>query len=383
MRRTVRVVLGALVVAHGGVHLLGAAAGLGWTSTSELEVTTVGGWAWLAVAAITVAAGTALLAGRPRWWQLGAVAAAGSLALVATHWPAPAPALLPDAALLLAVLHGWWCASPRSLRGRYRTGVAASRDEPTPSSPVSDADVDRLPPVVARYVRRTGAVGRPRVSRVRVRLRGRIRGGPDEPWMTFTGEQVNTYGERPTRHFLLDATRAGLPIDVLHVLTDGTATMQARLLSVIPVVRGAGAEMDRGETVTLFNDLCLLAPAALVDAPVTWEELDDRRVRGTYRTGGQEVSAVLVVDAEGDLRDFVSDDRLRASPDGRSFTPMRWSTPVGGFAQSDGRRLAGSARALWHAPEPEGTFVYAEMELTDIVTDRPEPTSGRTTARRA
>ena len=366
-RRTAQVVLGAVVVAHGCVHLLGAAAGLGRADLGGLEVSAAAGAAWAAVAAVTVAAGLALVAGRRRWWWLGAVAVTGSLVLVATHLPDAAPALVPDAVLLAAVAHGRWCESPRSLRGRYRSGVAAALAGSAPGGPLSDADVDTLPAPVARYVRRTGAVGRPRVDAVRATLRGRIRNGPDQPWMTFTGEQVNTYGPRPTRHFLLDATRGGLPVDVLHALTEGTATMDARVLSVAPVVRGAGPEMDHGEAVTLFNDLCLLAPAALVDAPVTWRQLDDRRVAGTYRTGGQEVSAVLVFDAEGDLVDFVSDDRLRSSPDGRSFTPVRWSTPVDGFGDFRGRRLLTAGRAVWHGPD--GPFVYAEMALDDIETD--------------
>ena len=34
--------------------------------------------------------------------------------------------------------------------------------------------------------------------------------------------------------------------------------------------------MDLAETVTLFNDMCLFAPAALVGAPVRWTEIDAR-----------------------------------------------------------------------------------------------------------
>ena len=34
--------------------------------------------------------------------------------------------------------------------------------------------------------------------------------------MPFTGKQVNTYGPRPQRVFIMDATRSGLPVTVLH-----------------------------------------------------------------------------------------------------------------------------------------------------------------------
>ncbi|GIG27218.1 DUF6544 family protein [Cellulomonas denverensis] len=363
MTRTVlRLALGLLIVLHGLVHLTGTAAGLGWGDTG-LVVSPVAGWAWLVVCLLTVAAGIGFIAGRRRWWWLGAPAAAGSLALLAGHWPESAVGLVPDVVLLAAVAHSWWRSSPRSLPGRYRRGVAATPVPVPARGVVTEADLAGLPAPVAGWLRRTGAVGRPRVTRVRATLRGRIRGGPDEPWMTFTGEQVNTYGPRPTRHFLLDATRAGLPIDVLHVLTDGRALMTARLLSVIPVVDAAGPAMDLSEAVTLFDDLCLLAPAALIDAPVTWQPIDDRRVRATYRTGGQEVGAVLEFDESGDLRNLTSDDRLRAEPDG-SFTPMRWDTPVHDFRDTGGRRLPGTAGARWHAPA--GTFSYAELTILAV-----------------
>jgi hypothetical protein len=223
-----------------------------------------------------------------------------------------------------------------------------------------------LPQAVATYVRRSGAIGQPRVHSFYAHIRGRIRSAPDAPWMAFTGEQFNTYGASPQRFFLLDATMAGLPVDVLHVFTDFSATMRAKACSLVPIVDAAGPDMDRGESVTLFNDLCILAPAALVDAPVQWHELDDHRVRGTYTGGAVPVTADLVFDDDGDLVDFVSHDRLRASRDGRSFTPLPWSTPVGNYRTLGQRRVATVGEGRWTAPPPEGEFAYLEFHLDDI-----------------
>jgi hypothetical protein len=44
--------------------------------------------------------------------------------------------------------------------------------------------------------------------------------------------------------------------------------MRVKALGVMPMVDATGNVMDRSEAVTLFNDMCLLAPATLVDAPV-------------------------------------------------------------------------------------------------------------------
>ena len=68
--------------------------------------------------------------------------------------------------------------------------------------------------------------------------------------------------------------------------------------------------MTQSETVTLFNDMCILAPAALVEAPVQWAVLDEHNVRGTLTNAGYTVSAVLTFDLAGDLADFRSEDLI-------------------------------------------------------------------------
>jgi len=141
--------------------------------------------------------------------------------------------------------------------------------------------------------------------------------------------------------------------------------------SVLPMVDAAGPDMDRAETVTLFNDLCILAPAALIDAPITWQPLDDHHVRGVFTNGAQRVTADLTFE-DGDLVDFVSDDRMSTTLDGAT-TPQRWSTPVRDYAQLGTRRLATYGEGHWHATSPDGEFAYLEYHL-DAITDNPTTT---------
>jgi len=368
-RLLVRSLVGGLTVAHGAVHLIGAAAGLGLAQVDALDVAPAAGLVWLAAGLLVIAAGVGLLAGRRRWWALGAVGVVLSQVLLVTDWTHAAAGTVANVILLAAVVHGWSAEGPRSLRTRYRTGAEAAVATLTSTAVLTEADLAALPAQVAGYLRRTGAVGQPRVRGFRARISGRIRGGPDQPWMAFTGEQVNTFGAAPTRHFWIDATMRGVPVDVLHVLADGHATMRVVLCSIVPMVDAAGPEMDRAETVTLFNDLCLLAPAGLVDAPVTWTPIGDRSVHGTYTHGEHTVGADLIFDDRGDLVDFVSDDRLRASADGSSFTPTRWSTPVGQYRTYGERRLGALGQAVWHADAPEGTFAYLEFVLEEMATE--------------
>jgi hypothetical protein len=164
----------------------------------------------------------------------------------------------------------------------------------------------------------------------------------------------------------MHATMKGLPTEVFHRFVGDDATFRARLLSLFTVAQARGPEMNRAETVTILNDLCMLAPGALVDPNMRWQPVDSTSARVTYPRGAETVSAVLKFDASGMLVDFESDDRSRSSADGRTFTRLRWTTPLRGPRTYGALRLASGGEARWH--EPGGTeYAYIEMELLDMV----------------
>jgi len=376
MRNAARWFVVVVLVGHGLIHLLGAAKGLGWAEVAALlePISPAVGVAWLIAAAAVVAAGVLLAARDRRWWVAGILALIVSQAVIVTSWTDARTGTAANLLLLAALGYTLASRGPTSYRAEYVRRAAAALGEPHPvkgaGAVVTEADLARLPDQVAEYVRRSGALGQPRVGSVHARIHGRIRSGANARWMTYTGEQVNTFGPAPSRLFWMDATMFGLPVDVLHVLVGPAATMRVKLCSVVPMVNAAGPDMDRAETVTLFNDLCILAPAALIDAPITWQPLDDHRVRGTFTNGAQTVRADLTFD-DGDLVDFVSDDRMSTSSDG-SLVPQRWSTPVRDYARLGSRRIASYGEAHWHTAGTRGEYAYLEYHL-DALTDTSVP----------
>ena len=245
--------------------------------------------------------------------------------------------------LLVLGAASWFAwVGPLSYHAQWRERATRALADIEPgASDVTEGDLNALPEPLAAYVRQSGAVGSPRVKSLQAEIHGRIRSGPDSVWMPFTGKQVNTYGPSPQRAFIIDASKSGLPVTVLHLYDHATATMRAKALSVATVVDASGPEMDRGETVTVFNDLVVMAPGAIVDAPVRWTAIDAEHVRGVYTDGEPTVSAVLTFNTEHDLVDFVSQDRFRASADGQSFDRQGWSTPSLAYRDTAGFRLPG------------------------------------------
>jgi hypothetical protein len=88
MTRPVRFVVGAIVVVHGLIHLMGVAKGFGWASIDELSepISTVAAWAWLAAALSVVVAGSWLMSPHRQWWPLSLGAAVCSQLVIMTSW---------------------------------------------------------------------------------------------------------------------------------------------------------------------------------------------------------------------------------------------------------------------------------------------------------
>lgn len=357
-----------IVTIHGLIHLLGTAKGLGWADVAEFTTpfSPAMGAAWLAAAVLVLAAGAAMALRVRWWWTVAAVAALASQAVILTAWSDAAAGTAANVVLLIAAGYGYASQGPRSYRAEYHRRVDRALAQPVEQRVVTDMDLDGLPEPVAAYIRQSGAVGQPRITSFRARLHGRIRDAEDKPWMRFIAEQVNTYGSEPTRLFFMDMdATAGMPVDVLHAFVGPQATMRAKACSILTVVDVAGVGMDRAETVTLLNDMCIFAPAALIDAPIIWQPLDGNRARAAYTKGEHTVTAELVFNDNGELVDFLSDDR-GATPDGKAFAQRRWSTPLGDYQTMGARRVPAGGEARWHAAGQEGEYAYIEFRVDDI-----------------
>lgn len=376
-----RMVFAGILFMHGMLHLMGFAKAYGWAELPQLTqpISRAFGLLWL-VAALATLVSAALVVFAPQvFFVAGIVAIVLSQAAIVSSWQDAKYGTLANVVVLLAVALGFATYGPGSLWSGYHEAVKTTEarakiEGAANGGVITEADLFALPSSVQRYLRVTGTVGKARVRTFEAVWRGRIRGGTSEPWMPFVAEQVNTTGPRSSRMFFMSGTMKHLPVSVFHRFIGEDATFRVRLLSAFTVVDAKGPEMNHSETVTLFNDACLLAPSALLDPQVLWEpETEARRARAHYTRGAETITADLSFDEAGDLVDFVSDDRSAASADGRIFTRTRWSTPVSEPRTFEGRRVPTHGEARWEAPD--AAFTYIEMDLESVVFDRDVPSN--------
>jgi hypothetical protein len=311
--------------------------------------------------ALFLAASVSVYAWPRWWWALGGAGVVASMAAIVPSWADAKFGALANLIVLAGVVCGVLAQGPGSLRAKYDADVARAT-APAATSIVTEADLAPLPAPVQRYLRLTGAVGRPRVRDFRVRMHGRIRSGPGAGWMTLTAEQHNLVGDR-TRFFYLNATMFGVPVQGYHRYADRAATMRIKAAALVPVVDAAGDVLTRSETVTLFNDLCVMAPATLVDPAILWEPVDAHTARASFSNAGHTIGAELRFNDTGELVDFVSDDRYQVPAEGPPVR-LRWSTPLRDYRAFGDVRLASRGEGRWH--EPGGSYAYIDLTIDDV-----------------
>ena len=120
--------------------------------------------------------------------------------------------------------------------------------------------------------------------------------------------------------------------------------------------------MDQGETVTVFNDMCCMAPGSLISKNITWEPVDELTVNARFTNGKISITATLFFNDKGELINWLSNDRYAV--EGKEYRSYPWYTPISAYREINGHYLPAKAELIYK--RPDGDFCYGEFALEEI-----------------
>ena len=353
-----RIVLVLLIILHGLIHLMGFAKAFQFGEMAQFakEISRPMGILWLLAALLFIVTAIGFFL-RKDWWPiLGISMVILSQGLIFTTWADAKYGTIANAIILVTAIIGQ---SNLTFENSFKEDVAAAMSVVAPSPDIlKNNDLESLPECVQNYLRYVGALGKPKVYNMKIVFTGEMR-DKGKDWFKFTSEQYNFFGS-PTRLFFMKAQVMGLPTYGYHKYTTEVANMRIKLLSLFSVVDLSEPELYPTETVTFFNDLCLFAPAALIDDRISWETLDSLSAKATFNNKGTTISAILYFNEKGQLTNFVSKDRYSVS----EMKAFPFSTPACNYKNINGYQLPSYGEAIWHYPDMD--FVYGKCEVVDI-----------------
>lgn len=272
-----------------------------------------------------------------------------------TNRAADRPSKRRSSARLIAALAGvpallFSCAT---MEGRAEQYVAELPDPRIPNAVITEDDIADLPPVVQRYMRYSGVIGKPRIDSFGFTMEGRIRNGSDANWMEMESRQFNLLSD-PARIYYVRGV--GNPMSGVDSFIAGTGRMQIKLFNLVTIDDVTGPEMDRSALVTFLNDLTF-CPLGYFSLPVEWRQLSDTQAELSLTHAGMTVTAVLSFANDGRLLDWETADRY-AAVDGRQLQD-RWSTPMDEHGEVAGLRIPIRGRGVHNY---DGIpFTYVEL----------------------
>jgi hypothetical protein len=222
----------------------------------------------------------------------------------------------------------------------------------------------KLPAPVQRYMTYSGVVGKAIPHIVRLKQVGRIRQDAKSAWMKLEGEEY--YSTNPPG-FIWKACLPGrrFPLTLgRDAYLDGHGSMLIKMLSLIPLAKAAGAEIDQGAMMRYLNEMTWF-PAAFLGANITWKAIDDSSAEATLTNKGKSVSAIMHFDPDGKPVNFVA-KRYRMV--GKNYDLETWSTPFTGYGEFEGLNLPVRGQGVWNLKQ--GDLVYVDLEITELEYDK-------------
>lgn len=338
-----------LILLHAGIHFIG------------LRKATPFGWLWVVTGILLVLFAYLYFSNAKYAWLPGIVAILISQWLILSNWNEARYGSLLNLLLLVLVVVEF--GAFRMLK-KFDRLVESGFNAPATnlSQLITEADMMHLPLIVKKYLYYTNFVGKRKVFNFRALFKGGMRSNPGDSYMPMKTIQYN-FTEEPSRFFRFTATKAGLPVCGIHTYDNSGAIFNVKLLNWFSIIDAKGDQLKQAETVTVLNDFCFIAPGALIDKRIQWEQVNDTVVIARFTNPPFTVSASLHFTQEGQLFNFVSNDRFET--DGKTYKNYPWTTPVSAYKELNGYRL-GTKAGLWY-DRPDGKFQYGDLELVEVI----------------
>lgn len=346
------------IIIHGLIHLIGFAKAFNfieiqqWTHSISKSL----GLLWMLAAILFII--VALLYGiqKDYWVVVTFIAIVVSQTLIIIYWKEAKFGTIANLIILVvAILY----LVTVNFKNTYRADVSLAMETTSfDETIISQSDLDSLPKIIQDYLNYVGVIGKPKLKNVHIIFEGEMR-EKGKDWFPFVSEQYNFF-TNPTRLFFMDAKVKGVPTYGYHAYKGKSARMLIKVLSVIPIIDIHEESLYPTETVTYFNDLCLFAPAALIDKNIQWEVINSLSVKATFKNKETTISAILYFNEVGQLTNFESNDRYSIS-ERQNFM---FSTPVKNYKNINGYNLPTYGEAIWHYPD--GKFSYGKFNLKHL-----------------
>ncbi|OON69932.1 DUF6544 family protein [Hymenobacter sp. CRA2] len=349
----VRWLLSAVLLLHALIHLLGLRFVRLPAALTGVELPA--GWALAALLLGTSGVGLALH--RSWWWAPATLGLLLSQGLIVLHWSQAWAGTIINVGLALSIAVA---AAQTAAARRVRDEAQALAATAAPT-PITAERLARLPAAAQRYLAYAGVKGNtPVPAAVSLRQTGRIRTGPNQPWLAMEAEQH--FAVRPASFLWLATMQwSGVPfLQVQDRYAAGHGRSQVRAGALLPLGSSQGPEMDLGALQRYLAE-AVWFPAAYVQDNVHLTAAGDHAFTATLAGADPRAAVTLHVDDAGKLTEITA---RRYREVAGAFELADWSVQPLAYGTLEGLRMPTACRVVWRLPA--GDFAPILLTVTEL-----------------
>lgn len=353
-----------ILVAHGLLHIIGAASSFDLIKPRQKWLTVAkshqvfAGVSWLITGLLFILAAGLFYIKWDFYWLILLPAFIFSQVLIVLYWSLDKYGTVINMIVLAVIMIS--TGSYNFDRNALLEIEALKKEIRHPHGLVSEERIENLPPVVRRWMIKSGVVGKKEPVLVHVVQRGSMRTKNNGPWVPFQAQQYFSLNP-PAFVWKADIHMNGVfEIAGRDKLEKGKGNMLIKAESLFPIANAKGKEIDQGTFIRYMAEMSWFPQAALKNY-ITWKQLDSNRAQAFITYGNTSVSGVFTFNGDGLPVLF---EAKRYGDFNGKLSLETWSVKTTRFKTFQGITVGCANEVTWKLNS--GDFTWLKLEATQI-----------------
>jgi hypothetical protein len=365
---TIRIVITIALLVHALIHLIGFLKAWNipifknFNVTSLIVLSDYGvktiGLLWLLCFVGLIASCIIFLLEKDWWWMVAAISLPFSQSLIILYWHDAKYGTLINVIILLAVLISYHQHKFSAMIKKETNTLLASQIKAGDTT-LSRESIKRLPPVVQKWLVKSGVIGTEKTHTVHLKQKGMMRQKPEGKWSPMEAEQYITT-DLPGFIWNGNIGSSFMTINGRDKYVNGKGNMLIKIMSAIPINNSTGEEMDQGAMMRFLAEI-VWSPSAVLNDYIQWTPTGDTTACATMTNCNRTVSGIFYFDYAGDILGF--EGKRYGNFDGH-FSLETWSVRILEHKEFNGIRIGNKCEVTWKLKQ--GDFTWLQLEVTDI-----------------
>lgn len=351
-----------IVLLHGLIHFIGFVKGFELKEVKELTlpISKPMGVLWLTATSLFLTYGILHLLNSKYAWLVGLTAIILSQVLIILFWKDAKFATIPNIIILAVSIVSFGYYNFQKVI-QQETSQLLDKNISTEIRILNESDLTNLPEPVKKWLRNSGAIGKPYISYGKVDQIAELQMKPEQDnWLKATAIQYTTI-DNPAFIWSVDVKMNNfVNFQGRDKFDEGKGEMLIKLNSLLNIVNERGEKLDEGTLQRYLGEMVWF-PSLALSPYITWKQIEENTAKATMTYKGTSGSGTFYFNSSGDIIKFSA---LRYKGNEKDAKRYNWEMNILDYKTFEGIKVPAKMTSTWKLEDKDWTWL--KMEVTNI-----------------